>query len=172
MTSDVTSGAAFPPFPLILPETFPLSEEDLAWLAALEARTERFPWKEQHFADSLRMEYDAWGLRRGAERLGFVLLQHAPDSSHLLKITVASEARRQGLGARLLQHAMQRAAQAGNEQIFLEVRPSNPVALALYRRFGFQEVGRRRGYYPADGVGQREDALVLRATLSPRTRSP
>ena len=51
------------------------------------------------------------------------------------------------------------AAQAGARTLLLEVRPSNEKALALYRHFGFRQIGVRRGYYPAEGG--REDALVM-----------
>jgi ribosomal-protein-alanine N-acetyltransferase len=52
----------------------------------------------------------------------------------------------------------------GAESVLLEVRPSNERALAVYRRFGFAEIGRRKGYYPAH-EGKREDAIVMRHTL-------
>ncbi len=51
----------------------------------------------------------------------------------------------------------------GADSMFLEVRPSNAVALRLYQGMGFDEIGRRRGYYP-DEEG-REDALILARTL-------
>ena len=51
----------------------------------------------------------------------------------------------------------------GGRECFLEVRASNTSAYRLYERYGFNEVGRRRGYYPsAEG---REDALVMACTL-------
>jgi ribosomal-protein-alanine N-acetyltransferase len=58
---------------------------------------------------------------------------------------------------------LERARQAGMDDALLEVRPSNTLAIALYQSMGFVEIGRRRGYYQADGG--REDALVLRFGL-------
>jgi ribosomal-protein-alanine N-acetyltransferase len=52
------------------------------------------------------------------------------------------------------------------QQLWLEVRQSNPKAKALYERYGFREVGVRRGYYPA-AEGQREDARVMTLTVEP-----
>jgi len=148
------------------PELFPLSERDIPWLCALEEQTQISLWQAQHFADSFKAGHDAWGVRRGGADLGFMLLLHAPDVSHLLNIVVSPQAQRQGLGAHLLRHAMTRSLQAGNTELFLEVRPSNTAALSLYRDFGFQQVGLRKGYYSADPrTGLREDALILRATL-------
>ena len=55
------------------------------------------------------------------------------------------------------------AKERGADKVFLEVRPSNQGAKALYRRFGFRQVSVRAGYYPA--VSGREDALVLSIPL-------
>ncbi|RMD78948.1 MAG: GNAT family N-acetyltransferase, partial [Gammaproteobacteria bacterium] len=73
------------------------------------------------------------------------------------------ERRRRGHGGYLLRRLIQIAGRLGARTLFLEVRPSNAAALALYRRLGFEEVGRRRGYYPA--MEGREDALVLALAL-------
>ena len=48
--------------------------------------------------------------------------------------------------------------------ILLEVRPSNERALDVYRRHGYVQIGRRKGYYPAGAAG-REDAIVMRLDL-------
>ncbi|MCY1556754.1 Ribosomal-protein-alanine acetyltransferase [compost metagenome] len=63
----------------------------------------------------------------------------------------------------LLERLMQRAMQLKAGECFLEVRASNQSAYRLYERYGFNEIGRRRDYYPA--VGGREDALVMACTL-------
>ncbi len=64
---------------------------------------------------------------------------------------------------RLLEHLMREAAGHQARECFLEVRASNQAAYRLYERYGFNEIGRRRDYYPA--VGGREDALVMACTL-------
>ena len=63
----------------------------------------------------------------------------------------------------MLMLLIERAKQAGMQDVFLEVRPSNQHAIALYQSVGFTEVGRRRGYYQAEDG--REDALVLKLSL-------
>ena len=150
---------------LILPELFHLSEQDLPWLSELEKRVQVSPWQAQHFADSLEAGHDAWGARQGVLPQGFVLIMHDPYASHLLNIAVLPEAQGRGMGAFLLRHAMRRAAETGVGEMFLEVRPSNDKALALYQSFGFQEIARRKSYYSANRDNVREDALILRATL-------
>ena len=87
----------------------------------------------------------------------------ALDEAHLLNLSVARECQRRGLGWRTLEWIADVARGHGARTMLLEVRPSNPAAIRLYDRYGFQRIGVRRGYYPAaDG---REDAIVMRVTL-------
>jgi tRNA threonylcarbamoyladenosine biosynthesis protein TsaB len=149
-------------------EIFPLDTHDVPWLVALEARSQKFPWLARHFMDSFVANHDAWGIRWSGQAVGFAFMLHAPDASHLLNVAVEPELRRKGLGVRLLRHVMRRAAAAGNTEMFLEVRASNDMALALYRRLGFRQVGLRKDYYPASAETgmRREHALVLQASLT------
>jgi ribosomal-protein-alanine N-acetyltransferase len=64
----------------------------------------------------------------------------------------------------LLRQLFDEARRAGASQMFLEVRPTNTAAQALYGRHGFKAIGRRKGYYPASDGG-REDAIVMRRHL-------
>jgi ribosomal-protein-alanine N-acetyltransferase len=144
-------------------EIMAMRQDDLPQVAALEAAAQIFPWREGHFSDSLRAGHRAWVLWRGVQCLGFSLSMHAVDEAHLLNIAVAPAMQRQGLGAKLLRHALQDAAAAGMQRMFLEVRASNQRARTLYGVFGFQEICRRKDYYPNDNG--REDALVFCASL-------
>ncbi|MDD3483342.1 ribosomal protein S18-alanine N-acetyltransferase [Azovibrio restrictus] len=149
---------------VLLPlEIEPMVEADLDGVAALEATAQPFPWNRSHFADSLVAGYGAWVLRQGGNLLGFLVVMTAVDEAHLLNVAVAPEHQGHGLGARLLRHAMNWSAGKGMLDMYLEVRPSNTRAEALYRHFGFHLIGRRKAYYPArEG---REDALVFRRSL-------
>ena len=86
------------------------------------------------------------------------------DEAHLLNVAVAQERQREGLGRYLLDKICACARGLSMDSILLEVRPTNLRALAVYERYGFTEIGRRRGYYPAHH-GQREDAIVMRLGL-------
>jgi ribosomal-protein-alanine N-acetyltransferase len=88
----------------------------------------------------------------------------AVDEMHLLDISIAAAQQRRGLGRRLLEAAKQLARARHMRRMLLEVRPSNVAALALYRAQGFNEIGRRRGYYPAEN-NAREDAIVMDCEL-------
>ena len=90
---------------------------------------------------------------------GFALIAVAADEAELLTIAVAPSARRAGVGAALLSKAIAEAAKAEAGRMFLEVAADNAPALALYRRAGFRDVGRRPRYY-ARGA-ERIDAVMM-----------
>ena len=91
---------------------------------------------------------------------GFALARVAADEAELLTIAVRPEARGRGLGSALLRDVLAAAAARGAGRMVLEVAADNAAALALYRREGFAECGRRRGYYAAPD-GRRIDALIM-----------
>jgi ribosomal-protein-alanine N-acetyltransferase len=88
----------------------------------------------------------------------------ALDEAELLSICLEEAARGQGAARRLLGQHLTELAARGVGQVFLEVEAGNLPALALYRRFGFHEVGERPAYY-AHADGTRARALVMRAIL-------
>lgn len=143
----------------------PMREADVDAVHALECRAYEFPWTAGIFRDCLRADYLAWVLDRDGVILGYFLMSLAAGEAHVLNIAVAPEHHGRGLGRRLLRSLVHLARARGAQRIFLEVRPSNGVAIALYDQEGFNEIGRRPRYYPArDG---REDALVMAMELLP-----
>ncbi|MFV0279637.1 MAG: GNAT family N-acetyltransferase [Rhodoblastus sp.] len=95
---------------------------------------------------------------------GFVLSRRAADEAEILTIAVAPGARGAGLATALLGNHLSRLARLGVSNLFLEVDESNRPALALYRRYGFEQVGRRPAYY-AKPDGARTNALILKSIL-------
>ncbi len=95
---------------------------------------------------------------------GYFLLMLAIDEAHLLNITVRRDLYGNGVGRMQLDKAVEISRDNGMTSVLLEVRPSNPRALAVYVRYGFVQIGRRKGYYPAANGG-REDAIVMRFML-------
>lgn len=143
----------------------PMTPADVDEVHALECSVFPHPWSRANFADSLEAGYDAWLLRDSAGKLaGYFVLMYALDEAHLLDVAVAGERHGTGLGRYLIETLCARAREMGATSVLLEVRPSNERALAVYGRFGFAEIGRRKGYYPAH-EGKREDAIVMRHTL-------
>ncbi len=146
-------------------ELGPLHSDDLDDMARIEAAVQEFPWTRGNFADALASGYDTCGVRRDGKLLGFCIVMHAPDVSHLLVIAVDKALHGQGLGTHLMRWCEERTAARGISGLLLEVRPSNANALAFYAKHGFLKIGVRRGYYPA-GKGQREDAVVMQKRMA------
>ena len=96
---------------------------------------------------------------------GLVLVRTVAGEAEILTIGVRPEARGAGVGRRLLEAALAAALAEGAGAVFLEVAEDNPAARRLYAGLGFEEVGRRRGYYPRAGTPA-VDALVLRRALN------
>ena len=96
---------------------------------------------------------------------GLVLVRTVAGEAEILTIGVRPEARGAGVGRRLLEAALAAALAEGAGAVFLEVAEDNPAARRLYAGLGFEEVGRRRGYYPRAGTPT-GDALVLRRALN------
>ncbi len=143
----------------------PMQATDIDDVVALEQQVYPHPWSRGNFVDSLASGYQAWVLRsdEGA-LLGYFLLMPAVDEAHLLNVAVSAERQGEGLGRYLLDKAVACARGLAMESILLEVRPSNVRALEVYLRYGFSQIGRRKGYYPAaDNLC--EDAIVMRLCL-------
>ena len=147
------------------PRLRPMREDDLDAVMAVERQAYPFPWTPGIFRDCLRAGYPAWLLQEGDAVIGYGVLSLAADEAHVLNVCVAPAAQGRGHGRRLLRSLLGIARGHGAMRVFLEVRPSNPGAIALYHDEGFNEIGRRPRYYPAaDG---REDAIVMALELLP-----
>jgi ribosomal-protein-alanine N-acetyltransferase len=142
----------------------PMVMADLDEVIAIELAVYPHPWTRGNFVDSLAAGYSAWTLHDGAALIGYFLIMPALDEAHLLNVSVAADRQGQGLGRYLLDKVAACARGLGAESVLLEVRPSNQRALAVYLRYGFVEIGRRKNYYPAHD-GRREEAIVMRFTL-------
>lgn len=143
----------------------PMEAKDIDEVHALECSVFPHPWTRGNFVDCLASGYDAWVARDpGGKLAGYFLLMYALDEAHLLDVAVAGERRGKGIGRWLLDTLGARARACGAASVLLEVRPSNERALHVYTRYGFREIGRRKGYYPAH-EGKREDAIVMRLEL-------
>ena len=146
-----------------VPELERMREEDLPEVMPIEQAIYSHPWTHANFADSLLAGYECRTWRINGELVGYFILMVAMGEAHLLNLSIAARYQRSGQGSALLREALELARRRGGKSLFLEVRPSNAAAQALYARFAFRRVGVRRGYYPAR-FG-REDALVYTVDL-------
>lgn len=140
-----------------------LRESDLNAVMAIEVRGYPYPWTRGIFLDCLRAGYPGLAMERDGLLIGYGVLSLAADEAHVLNICIDPLVQSRGLGRQLLRALVRLASDRGAQRVFLEVRPSNTPALALYHSEGFNEIGRRPRYYPA--AQGREDALVMAIEL-------
>jgi ribosomal-protein-alanine N-acetyltransferase len=136
---------------------------DVPSIAKLETVAFSDPWSEASFLSVLNEPAAYMAVARGAtERiLGYVVAWFAADEGEIANLAVREPTRRQGIGASLLDGALKEGRSRGAMNMYLEVRESNEAARRLYASRGFEELGRRRGYYKRPV----EDAIVLRLEL-------
>lgn len=145
---------------------WPGGKADAPVLAKLHAPIFPDAWPEAAFAALLeRPEVLVLLVRRNTSKAaeGFILFRVVGDESEILTFCVASDARREGLGAALLNAGCDASSERGATRVFLEVSESNDAALKLYGSAGFSTVGRRAAYYRHGPDAA--DALVMRKPL-------
>jgi ribosomal-protein-alanine N-acetyltransferase len=141
-----------------------LHHDDLPHVSDIERRSYDFPWSHGVFRDCLLAGYQCVVLERDGEVAGYAILSVAAGEAHILNLCVEPAYRSHGYGERLLDEILFRARTSSVREIFLEVRPSNSSALALYKKKGCHKVSNRPAYYQArEG---REDAAVLTRKLT------
>lgn len=140
-----------------------MRESDLAAVMRIEVRAYDYPWTYGIFQDCLRYGYCCWVFERDDYVDGYGIMSIAAGEAHILNLCVRPEVRHHGLGRKILNYLVDLARRHDADTVLLEVRPSNRAAVSLYHQSGFNEVGTRRNYYPADNG--REDAMILAKTL-------
>jgi ribosomal-protein-alanine N-acetyltransferase len=141
--------------------------DDLAALVSLENRCHTHPWTERGLFEAMSPAGGQGGIlvlrgpwKRGEDERGiraYCALQVVAGEAHIHNLAVAPDARRRGLGKRLLALALEVARHRGARIVHLEVRHGNVAARGLYRTMGFAEVGKRPAYYSSPV----EDAILL-----------
>jgi len=140
-----------------------MEHDDIAMVSDIERRSYEFPWSHGVFRDCLLAGYRNIVLIREQRVAGYGILSVAAGEAHILNLCVERQFRSLGYGERLLDEMLFRARSASVREVFLEVRPSNKTALALYRKKGFYQVANRPAYYQSHQG--REDAAVLAKKL-------
>jgi ribosomal-protein-alanine N-acetyltransferase len=156
----------------------PMTIDDLDEVLLIESNSHLHPWTKGNFSDSLSAGHWAYCVRPQDSNSvedsfldskilwAYCVLFPAVDELHLLNITVSPKLRRFGIGARMMGAIEGMAAQQEIPRIILEVRPSNNGALRLYKRLGYEQIGLRKNYYPAEPNSRsREDALVMAKSI-------
>ncbi len=137
---------------------------DIEQVLKVESRSYAFPWSQGNFLDCLSAGHHCWVAMADETIVGHGIVTVAAGEAHLLNLCVLRELQGRGFGRAFLTHLLSVAFTAGARRLFLEVRPTNYNAVALYQSFGFVEIGVRKDYYPSQ-LGH-EDALVFALDLS------
>jgi ribosomal-protein-alanine N-acetyltransferase len=146
-------------------EIGPATLDDLPGILGIEHASFPSPWSSELLKRELgrtatpQEGYESAYLaaREGNEVVGYVGMWLCWGEAHVLTLAVKPDQRRRGVGAAILEAALRHAAARGCHYATLEYRASNRAAAALYARFGFRVVGRRKGYYQ----DTKEDAVVV-----------
>jgi ribosomal-protein-alanine N-acetyltransferase len=139
---------------------------DVGDVAALEREVFSDPWSADSFLAEVERRPEIGYpvvVRSGGHLVAYAVAWFIVDELHIGNIAVRPECQGRGLASMLLEHLLEEGRRRDMVFATLEVRPSNARALALYGKFGFRQIARRRNYYRDN----REDALVLAAALHP-----
>ena len=140
-----------------------ITPQDLDKILSIDRKAFKRPWHRKSFLEELVCEnaysYAVRSQRvdQRSEIIAYVFLRVLVTEMHILRIAVATEFQAMGVATWLLQQCFSLAKHKKVYSVYIEVRPSNETAIALYRKSGFQLLGRRPAYYPETG----EDALVM-----------
>jgi ribosomal-protein-alanine N-acetyltransferase len=139
-----------------------MERADIWMVMEIERRSFITPWSKGIFEECLTSPITkAYVIEKDGAICGYILYYAVLDEAHILNIAVAPSYRKRGIASRLLDYVIQGLKGNGVKECFLEVREEDEDAKLLYKRFGFEVIGRRRGYYR----DTREDALMMRLLL-------
>lgn len=135
-----------------------MSREHIPKLAEIEQLCFAVPWSEKQLLEELENPLGSYFVAVEDGRiLGYIGSQTVIDETCVMNVAVRPDCRGKHLGSLLMEALVQDCLEKGSRLLTLEVRVSNEPALALYRAFGFQQVGLRKGYYEKP----REDAIIM-----------
>ena len=138
--------------------------EDLDKVMQGELAAYPYPWTRINFEDCLRNNaYSCWVFERENLFCGHLVISAAVKEAHILNLCVYPVFQGKGWGRKILKEAELIVREKQAETCFLEVRPSNKAGVYLYQTEGYNEIGLRKNYYPADNG--REDAIVMAKSL-------
>ena len=141
----------------------PMRKSDIKSIMAIEEIAYEFPWEPIAFKDCLSVGYCCWVGEKLGQIVAYGIVTVGAGESHILNVCISPNMQGRGYGRRLMAKLMEVAKSHRAEMMMLEVRPSNPKAIKLYHDLGFNEIGNRKGYYPAKKG--REDAIVMAKML-------
>jgi ribosomal-protein-alanine N-acetyltransferase len=133
--------------------------EDVPAVIDLDRKSFSLPWPERSFRFEVTENpaSHCWVAEVDGKVIGMIVVWLIVDEAHVATIATHPDFRRQGIAKSLLSHALLNLIEEGARTSFLEVRESNLAAQEMYRKFGYEETGRRRRYYSDND----EDAILM-----------
>jgi len=139
-----------------------MKESDIERILAIEKRSFITPWTKKMINETLSSPISiSFIIEESNTLLGYIMLYSVLNEAHILNLATNPDYRRKGYASQLVRHIIEYCVKRGISDFFLEVRDSNIKAIKLYRMFGFEVVGKRKGYY----TDTHEDALVMQLSL-------
>lgn len=140
----------------------PMSSADLTEILRLEKDLFSDPWPESIFRDDLRSESSyPFVVQIDKTIVAYAIFRIRAEEGHLTNIAVDKKYQRKSIAKKILSFILNLASENNLSQVFLEVRPTNKAAIALYESFGFINLAIREGYYQ-DPV---EDCFIMQKVL-------
>ena len=136
-----------------------MTVEDIPAVVALDQMSFSLPWPERSFRFELtdNPASRCWVAEVDGHIVGMIVNWLLVDEVHVATIATHPDSRRQGIARKLLSHSLRYMSDEGAVSSFLEVREGNTAARDMYRKFGYEETGRRKAYYKDNN----EDAILM-----------
>lgn len=138
---------------------------DVDQVMKIEREVYEFPWTDRIFRDCIRVGYQCWMALEQQSVVGHAVISVTAGESHILNLSIATPHQRRGFGRQFIEFLVDEARARDAQTMLLEVRPSNMAAISCYNAAGFNEIGSRKDYYPANQG--REDALLFARHITP-----
>ena len=134
-----------------------MKKEHLPDILNVEKESFSHPWTEKMFLEELNGKFSIYRVaKEGEKAVGYMGMWVLADEGHITNVAVGKSYRGKGIGAALVEDFIRTGTQKDLAFLTLEVRVSNKAAIALYEKYGFLEVGRRKKYYE-----NTEDAILM-----------
>ena len=135
-----------------------MTVDDIAQVAEIERQIFSIPWSEKAFRNSMESDNTIYIVAKENDNVaGYAGMYLSFEEGNITNVAVNPLSRRKGIGEKIVRDILNRAYEKGVRDVFLEVRETNSVAIALYEKIGFKEEGIRKNFYDKP----RENALIM-----------
>ncbi|MBQ8598030.1 MAG: ribosomal protein S18-alanine N-acetyltransferase [Lachnospiraceae bacterium] len=135
-----------------------LTAADVEAVSKIESETFSMPWSPEDFLEMVEADYAYYFVaEEDGEIAGCCGIRNIAGEGEITNVVVAEKHRRKGIGRKLMEYMLKRAALVGIGDCTLEVRVSNLPAITLYESLGFKSEGIRPKFYEKPT----EDALIM-----------